>query len=384
MRSCNDRSTVVLAFGDDVSLIFPFRARRIFVLAPLRIEDAAATSTPTVESDRMSSIIQSLTSMIKPDMIGTIGKTFGVDTSKVEQAIGAAGPLLLGSLARAANSAGGADALLKTLPTDTDGLFGSLGNIGSMLGGLMNAGGSSGVLASVLGSGSNAITARLSKATGFNVTPLLGMLAPAMMSIIGKAVRASALDGAGLASLLKKEHTDFSNDPANANTMSLVDSAMAAGDQANEMISSYGAAWTKVTAGPAAVLYMVASADMSGPIGSVREAKAAHEALLAAALASEPTSLVAAAFSGGITRDQLSALKTMAPNRESLLGVVRESIAAVKTHSPAESTAFNDTLFTVATATARAAKEGGFLGIGGTLVSQDEQQALDTLKAAFA
>ena len=332
----------------------------------------------------MSSIIQSLTSMIKPEMIGTIGKTFGVDTSKVEQAIGAAGPLLLGSMARSSTSAGGADALLKMLPTDGDGILGSLGNIGSMLGGLMNAGSSSGILSTVLGSGSNAIAARLSKATGFNVTPLLGMLAPALMSIIGKAVKSGGLNGAGLSSLLSNEQKEFSSNPANANTMSLVDSAMAAGDNASAMIAGYGDAWHKVTAGPAAVLYMVASADMSGPVGSVKEAKAANEALVAAAHAAEPTSLIAAAFSGGITKDQLTALKTMAPNRESLLGVVRESIAAVKSHSPTESKAFNDTLFTVATATANAAKEGGFLGIGGTLVSQDEQQALDTLKAAVA
>ena len=332
----------------------------------------------------MSNLIQSLTSMIKPETIATLGRTFGVDTSKVEQAIGAAGPLLLGSMARTASATGGADSILKSLPTDSDGILGSIGNIGSMIGSMMNAGGSGGILSSVFGAGSNAITARLSKATGFNVTPLLGMLAPAMMSLISKAVKGNGLDGAGLASLLTNEQKEFSSNPANANTMSLVDTAMAAGDNASAMISSYGDAWTKVTAGPAAVLYMVASADMSGPIGSVKEAKAANEALLAAAMAAEPTSLVAAAFSGGITKDQLTSLKTLAPNRESLLTVVRDSIAAVKAHSPTESKAFNDTLFSVATATANAAKEGGFLGIGGTLVSQDEQQALDTLKAAFA
>ena len=332
----------------------------------------------------MSNIIQSLTSMIKPDMINTIGKTFGVDTSKVEQALGAAGPLLLGGMARTANAPGGADTLLRMLPKDGDGILGSLGNIGSMIGGMMNAGSSSGALSSLLGNGSNAIAASLSKATGFNVTPLLGMLAPAIMGIVGKLVKGGGLDGAGLASLLSKEQTEFSSNPANAAAMSLVNAATDAGDKANATIASYGDAWNKVVTGPAAVLYMVASADMSGPIGSVKEAKAANEALLAAAKDAGPTSLVAAAFSGGITKDQLSALKTMAPNRESLLGVIRESIAAVKAHSPAESKAYNDTLFSVATATANAAKEGGFLGIGGTLVSQDEQQALDTLKAAFA
>ena len=332
----------------------------------------------------MSNIIQSLTSMIKPDMIGTIGKTVGVDTSNVEQALGAAGPLLLGGMARTANTPGGADTLLRMLPTDGDGFLGSLGNIGSMIGGMMNAGSSSGVLSSLLGNGTNAIAASLSKATGFNVTPLLGMLAPAMMGIVGKLVKGGGLDGAGLASLLTKEQTEFSSNPANEAAMTLVTAATDAGDKANATIARYGDAWHKVVTGPAAVLYMVASADMSGPIGSVKEAKAANEALLAAAKDAVPTSLVAAAFSGGITKDQLSSLKTMAPNRESLLGVIRESIAAVKAHSPTESKAYNDTLFSVATATANAAKEGGFLGIGGTLVSQDEQQALDTLRAAFA
>jgi hypothetical protein len=64
--------------------------------------------------------------------------------------------------------------------------------------------------------------------------------------------------------------------------------------------------------------------------------------------------------------------------------VIQGAVTAVRTHAPGESRAFNDTLFAVATATANAAKEGGFLGIGGTLVSKEEQQALDTLKAAFA
>ena len=332
----------------------------------------------------MPSIIESLTSMIKPDMISSIGKTFGVDTSKVQQAIGVAGPLLLGSMARTAGNAGGAESVMRMLPTDTDGILGSLGNFGSIIGGLMNAGGSSSMLTSVLGNGSNAIAASLSKATGFNVTPLLGMLAPALMGIIAKTVKLGGLDATGLSSLLTKEHAEFTSNPVNAASASLASSAMAAGDQANAMIASYGDAWKSVAAGPAAVLYMVASADMSGPIGSVKEAKAANEALLAAANAAAPTSLIAAAFSGGITRDQLSSLKTMAPDREHLLAVVRQSIAAVKSHSPMDSKSFNDTLFAVATATATAAKEGGFLGIGGTLVSQDEQQALDTLKAAFA
>ena len=332
----------------------------------------------------MSSIIQSLTSMIKPEMIGAIGKTFGVDTTKVETAVGAAGPLLLGSMARTASTADGADSLLRLLPSNGEGILGSIGNIGSMLGGLMNAGGSSGALSSVLGRGSNAVSASLSKAVGFNVTPLLSMLAPAMLGIVSKLAKGSGLNGAGIASLLTKENAEFTGNPANAATMSLVNSAMQSGDNATAMITTYGDSWSKVVAGPAAVLYMVASSDMSGPIGSVKEARAANDALLAAANAAEPTSLIAAAFTGGITKDALTSLKTMAPDRASLMNVIQGSISAVREHNPGESRAFNDTLFAVATATANAAREGGFLGIGGTVVSKDEQQALDTLKAAFA
>jgi hypothetical protein len=331
----------------------------------------------------MSSIIQSLTSMIKPETIGAIGKTFGVDTSKVETAISAAGPLLLGSMARTASTSVGADALLRMLPNDSGGILGSIGNIGNMLSGLMNAGGSSSVLSSVLGAGSNAVSASLSRATGFNVTPLLGMLAPAFMGIVGKMVKGGGLDSTGLASLLRKEHAEFSSNPANAATMSLVNSAIDAGDKANAMIAGFGDSWKSVVAGPAAVLYMVASADMSGPIGSVKEARAANDALVTAAGAAEPTSLIAAAFSDGLTKEQLTSLKAMAPDRARLMAVIQSAITAVRTNTPTQSRAYNDTLFAVATATANAAKEGGFLGVGGTLVSKEEQQTLDTLKAAF-
>jgi len=38
----------------------------------------------------------------------------------------------------------------------------------------------------------------------------------------------------------------------------------------------------------------------------------------------------------------------------------------------------------VARAAAEASKEGGFLGIGGTLVSKEEQSALDAIEAALS
>ena len=49
--------------------------------------------------------------------------------------------------------------------------------------------------------------------------------------------------------------------------------------------------------------------------------------------------------------------------------------------SEAEATAFGGWLLGIAAAVARASREGGFLGIGGTEVSQRERIALDELQA---
>ncbi|HJW50503.1 MAG TPA: hypothetical protein VJ501_00710 [Burkholderiaceae bacterium] len=56
----------------------------------------------------------------------------------------------------------------------------------------------------------------------------------------------------------------------------------------------------------------------------------------------------------------------------------------MKQHSPGELDAFKATIRSIGKATAEAAKEGGFLGIGGTLVSDDEKAALAKIEAAIA
>jgi len=56
----------------------------------------------------------------------------------------------------------------------------------------------------------------------------------------------------------------------------------------------------------------------------------------------------------------------------------------VKQRSPGELDAFKTAIRSIGKATAEAAKEGGFLGIGGTLVSDDEKSALAKIEAAMA
>jgi hypothetical protein len=63
--------------------------------------------------------------------------------------------------------------------------------------------------------------------------------------------------------------------------------------------------------------------------------------------------------------------------------LLKSSAAAVQARSPADAQAYKDTLMAVARATAEASKDGGFLGIGGKLVSDDEQKALDAIRTAL-
>jgi hypothetical protein len=328
----------------------------------------------------MSSIIDSITSALNPDMIGGLAKALGTDGAAITKGLGAAGPLLLGSMAKMAGTPGGAESLLKMLPQESGGLGGLLS--GLLGGGAAQTGGAD-MLSSLIGPGVNAVSASLSKALGFNVAPLLGAAAPAALGFVAKMVKEKSLDAGGLASALAKENDAFVADPANREAVALAAAAAEAGKQASATIAAYGPDWQKVVLGPAAALFAVATSDLSGPIGSIKEAQAASEALQEAAKRAAPTSVIAAAFAGGITPAMLKELKAAAPSKDKLIDLVKAGAAAVAAKSPGEAQAYKETLLAVAKATAEASKEGGFFGIGGTLVSKEEQAALDAIKAAL-
>ena len=329
----------------------------------------------------MPSILDSLASNFSPDVIGDIGKALGADTSAVSKGIGVIGPVLLSGMTRQATQPGGAESLMKLLPEGS----GLLGNLGGLLSGLTGGktGSEGSPMSALLGPGTNAIGASLSRTLGFNVTPLLAMAAPALLGMVSKAVKSDKLDASGLASMLGHERDAFTGNPANKDTVALVTSAISTGDKAAATIASYGESWKHVSAGPAAALFMVSSSDLSGPIGTVKEAQAAGKAMLDAASKAEPTSVLASAFGAGLTMDMASQVKLLAPSKDKLIEIVKAGAAAVAAKSPGELQAYKNTVLSVAQASAEASKEGGFLGIGGTLVSKEEQAAIDAIKAAL-
>jgi hypothetical protein len=66
-----------------------------------------------------------------------------------------------------------------------------------------------------------------------------------------------------------------------------------------------------------------------------------------------------------------------------LIAVLKEAMGAVTTNSPAEVPGYGKFLVDIATHVAEASKEGGFLGIGGTRVSDAERAAIDQIKSAI-
>jgi hypothetical protein len=332
----------------------------------------------------MSSILDSLASAFGPDVVSGLGKALGADPAAITKGFAAAGPLALAGMTRMAGTPGGADTLMKMLPQDSGG--GMLGGLSGMLGGLMGGGGASGAggVSSLLGPGVNAIGASLSRVLGFNVTPLLGMVVPAALAAVSKMAKAENLDASGLAAVLKAEQAKFVDNPANKETVALVAVAMQSGDKAAAKIASFGTDWGKVQCGPAAAVFAVATADLSGPLGTIKEVQAASKAIQDAAGKAATDSVLVAALGGGLTPDIVAQVKALAPTKDKMIDLIKAGVAAVVAKSPADAQAYKETIRTVAQATAEASKEGGFLGFGGTLVSKDEQAALDAIKAALA
>jgi hypothetical protein len=145
--------------------------------------------------------------------------------------------------------------------------------------------------------------------------------------------------------------------------------------------------WKAITGAPAAAGLYITLADASGPVGIVKEAMAVGRAITDSASTDTPDIVKALAESvrnaGG--RPELPEVPRTdrAQAKVALIGTLQNAITAIAAKSPGEADAFKKWLLGVATNVAHASKEGGFLGIGGTEVSKEEQEALGELSRAL-
>jgi hypothetical protein len=319
----------------------------------------------------MASLIESLTQSLTPDLVGQIGKSVGLENSLVNKGLGVLGPLVTGALANTAQTPLGLDGLMKLIPQP-----GGSSGLGSLVSMITGGGASSSTLSGLLGPGMSAITGTLDRSLGFKVAPLLGMAAPLVMNLLGQTMKSQSLDKAGVAQLLQQEHKQFMSSGSDA--AKLVTKALDAGKEAIVAKARYSAdQWAKVRLAPMAVAQAVMDASPSGAIRRTKELSAAVDAITGFRDAASPTSLVSLAFDEDLNSSEIDVVKK---DPASAVGVVRDAVAAVSANSPGDAAEYGRFLVNVATQVAEASKEGGFLGVGGTRVSEDEQKAIDQVR----
>jgi hypothetical protein len=175
--------------------------------------------------------------------------------------------------------------------------------------------------------------------------------------------------------------------------------------------------WQSLERAPVFVAFATLAADMSGPVGLVKEMEALSQALEEKALPAEsdPAHALIAAVAADLRATQSdgqdwgpvlgeggdpdseqdqehpsavpgSGLDFSRPEKVKTPALASCRAAAellARKATPAEAEAFGRWAVSVGRHVAEAAKEGGFLGIGGTRVSEKERATLEELAAAL-
>lgn len=146
--------------------------------------------------------------------------------------------------------------------------------------------------------------------------------------------------------------------------------------------------WESLAHGPFLVSTAIGVSDPSGPFGLVKESLA---------LAKEVREAVAGE-AGPLTQAVAGDLRAHKPSRADLVGdhprtpdearinaleKLKDVAALAREKGGTGADAYIAWLAGIATAVAEAAKEGGFLGIGGEAVSADEQTAIAEVRQAL-
>jgi Bacterial protein of unknown function (DUF937) len=322
----------------------------------------------------MATLLDSLSQAMGPDVLGQMGKAIGVDTNLMNKGLEVVGPLVTGALSAQASSANGLDGLMGMLPQPAAGESG----VGSILNAVTRGNVAGALQSGIFGSGLSAITGTVSKAIGFNVAPLVNAAAPMVLGLVRQTATSQSLDKSGVAKLLQDEQSAFQR--RGGQTVQLVQSALDAGKEAAAKKAKYSAElWTKLRLAPIAAARLVIGASPSGAMGTLKEVNALGDTIATARQDSTPTSIVSLALDGEVTEAEAQSL---GEDKSALLEVVRQSVAAVTSRNPADATEYASFIVDVATRVAESSKEGGFLGIGGTRVSVEEQAAIDEIRTA--
>lgn len=150
----------------------------------------------------MASVTDLVSSQLGPEGIQAISDRLGIDPATAQRAVAGALPLLTGALARNAAQPEGAAALHNAVSRDHDGSL--LDQAAGFLG-MGDTGPGAAILGHIFGGSTPRASAGLGQATGLDAGKagqLLAMLAPLVLSALGRMNRQKGLDSGGLADVL--------------------------------------------------------------------------------------------------------------------------------------------------------------------------------------
>jgi hypothetical protein len=144
--------------------------------------------------------------------------------------------------------------------------------------------------------------------------------------------------------------------------------------------------WKTISAAPLLAGLLVTVSDLSGPIGTAKEVFAVVKGVVDApeGTSNELIKAVGEGIKAHGGRPEMPDLPgDRAEVRAALIDGCKRAVAVVALKSPAEAEGYKQWLTSLAQKTAEASKEGGFLGIGGVKISDDEKAAVNELSSAL-
>lgn len=151
----------------------------------------------------MSDLTSQIFDHLDPASIGAIAAKLGVDPAQAQAAIQQAVPLVVGGMAKNAQTDVGADALHSAV-ADHAGL-----DIGSVINSVLGGGGQGGsILGHIFGQKQDQAAQNLGQASGLgtqNAGQLMAMLAPIIMSVLANRTQSQGLGAGGLGGMLGQE-----------------------------------------------------------------------------------------------------------------------------------------------------------------------------------
>lgn len=332
----------------------------------------------------MASILQTLSMIVTPDMLSGVGKQLGLSNEVTRQGLTISNALVAGGLARAAGSEAGAAQVAALVDKADTGVLGNLGALASSA-----TGGSTTVTHQLFGNNYDLLLANVKKATGIDIKPLLALSAPMVLGAVKNLAGQQGLDQAGIAKLLQSELKGLTRQ--DAQTGKLVKELFKPLDAQDKVRARYSdAEWATLQAGPSNAAAVIMLADRSGGGGQSKEIEAMRLAVAEAVAGSAPTDLVNMLFRDGVSGSAVEELMVGYKKTDELtarkivLNPVKAAMDTVRTKGgKGDAAAYQAVINATVQRVAGAAREGGFLGMGGSNVSDAEKEALDAIAAAL-